>query len=146
MASLLIFVFVNLGLAYFLISLPCWIFSVVLLSFLLLLCYKKKHYNKLSNVLLLISLVFSFFAYLNSFNPSIFYILMNLSALFASLKSIYYNNIFLLISWILNAVSFGYLISGLKSLTLGIIFSIIIFLLGIKDVFSTKKIQRKSEK
>ncbi|HQD62353.1 MAG TPA: hypothetical protein PK894_01975 [Defluviitoga sp.] len=71
---------------------------------------------------------------------------MNLSALFASLKSIYYNNIFLLISWILNAVSFGYLISGLKSLTLGIIFSIIIFLLGIKDVFSTKKIQRKSEK
>jgi len=146
MASLLIFVFVNLGLAYFLISLPCWIFSVVLLSFLLLLCYKKKHYNKLSNVLLLISLVFSFFAYLNSFNPSIFYILMNLSALFASLKSIYYNYIFLLISWILNAVSFGYLISGLKSLTLGIIFSIIIFLLGIKDVFSTKKIQRKSEK
>jgi len=146
MASLLIFVFVNLGLAYFLISLPCWIFSVVLLSFLLLLCYKKKHYNKLSNVLLLISLVFSFFAYLNSFNPSIFYILMNLSALFASLKSIYYNNIFLLISWIFNAVSFGYLISGLKSLTLGIIFSIIIFLLGIKDVFSTKKIQRKSEK
>jgi hypothetical protein len=141
MTSLLIFSFVNIVVGYFFVELSYWVMSMIFLVLMLLLCYKKKHYNKLSNVLLLISIIFSFFSYLNDFIPSIFYVLMNFSAVFASLKSLYNNNLFLLISWILNAFSFGYLITNLRNLTLGVIFGVLIFLLGIKDVF-TKKIRK----
>jgi hypothetical protein len=48
-----------------------------------------------------------------------------------------------LISWILNALSFGYLISSLRNITLGIIFGVIIFFLGLKDVY-TKKVNKRN--
>ena len=141
--SLLIFCFVNIVIGYFFVNLSYWIFSTVFLVLMLIFCYIKKHYNKLSNVLLLISIIFSFFSYLNSFNPSIFYVSMNFSAIFATLKSLYGIDIFLLISWILNALSFGYLISSLRNITLGIIFGVIIFFLGLKEVY-TRKVNKRN--
>jgi len=65
--------------------------------------------------------------------------LINLSAFLAVLYTAFNKKILIILSWMLNGFSLGYIIAALRNLNLGIVFGIIIFLIGLRDVFLPKK-------
>ena len=139
MAFTLISVFINATIGLFLVDMLYWIFSLIILGIVLYISWKKSTYSKLSNFILLVGVLFSFFGYLNNFDPSYFYLLINLSAFLAVLYTAFNKKILIILSWMLNGFSLGYIIASLRNLNLGIVFGIIIFLIGLRDVFLPKK-------
>ncbi|PNR99001.1 hypothetical protein X928_08435 [Petrotoga miotherma DSM 10691] len=139
MAFTLISVFINATIGFFLVDMLLWILSLLILSIILYISWKKSMYSKLGNFILLVGILFSLFGYLNNFDPSYFYLLINLSAFFAVLYTAFNKKILIILSWMLNGFSLGYIIASLRNLNLGIVFGIIIFLIGLRDVFLPKK-------
>ncbi|MGY4687520.1 hypothetical protein [Petrotoga halophila] len=139
MAFTLISVFINATIGLFLVDMLYWIFSLIILGIVLYISWKKSTYSKLGNFILLVGVLFSFFGYLNNFDPSYFYLLINLSAFLAVLYTAFNKKILIILSWMLNGFSLGYIIAALRNLNLGIVFGIIIFLIGLRDVFLPKK-------
>ncbi|PNR99239.1 hypothetical protein X927_06140 [Petrotoga mexicana DSM 14811] len=139
MAFTLISVFINVTIGLFLVDMLYWIFSLIILGIVLYISWKKSTYSKLGNFILLVGVLFSFFGYLNNFDPSYFYLLINLSAFLAVLYTAFNKKILIILSWMLNGFSLGYIIAALRNLNLGIVFGIIIFLIGLRDVFLPKK-------
>ncbi|KUK83494.1 MULTISPECIES: hypothetical protein [Petrotoga] len=139
MAFTLISVFINSTIGFFLVDMLYWIFSLVILGIIMYISWRKNMYSKLGNFILLVGILFSFFGYLNNFDPSYFYLLINLSAFFAVLYTAFNKKILIILSWLLNGFSLGYIIASLRNLNLGIIFGIIIFLIGLRDAFLPKK-------
>lgn len=139
MAFTLISVFINVTIGLFLVDMLYWIFSLIILGIILYISWKKSTYSKLGNFILLVGVLFSFFGYLNNFDPSYFYLLINLSAFLAVLYTAFNKKILIILSWMLNGFSLGYIIAALRNLNLGIVFGIIIFLIGLRDVFLPKK-------
>jgi len=138
-AFTLISAVISATLGFFLVDTLFWTFSLIILGIILYISWKKRLYSKLGTFILLVGILFAFFGYLNNFNPSYFYLLINLSAFFAVLYSAFNKKILLILSWGLNGFSLGYIIASLRNLNLGIIFGIIIFLIGLRDAFLPKK-------
>jgi hypothetical protein len=137
-ASLLInyvagFIFINLNYWYFMLAIP------IIMIFLAI---KTKKENKITNIFLIISALFTAVGFMQDFDPTYFYLIMNLSALLSYLNSILNKKILIFISWLMNSFAIGYLISELRNLNLGIIFGIIIFAIGFREIIS-KSIKEK---
>lgn len=137
-ASLLInyvagFIFINLNYWYFMLAIP------IIMIFLAI---KTKKESKITNIFLIISGLFTAVGFMQDFDPTYFYLIMNLSALLSYLNSILNKKFLIFISWLMNSFAIGYLISELRNLNLGIIFGIIIFAIGFREIIS-KSIKEK---
>jgi hypothetical protein len=109
---------------------------------MIFLAIKTKKENKITNIFLIISALFTAVGFMQDFDPTYFYLIMNLSALLSYLNSILNKKILIFISWLMNSFAIGYLISELRNLNLGIIFGIIIFAIGFREIIS-KSIKEK---
>lgn len=139
MAFTIISIFVSASLGFFLVDLVYWLISCIIFGIITYLTFKRKTFNKLSNFIILVGIMFAFFGYINAFDPKYFYLIINISAFFAFIYEVFKRKIWIALSWLLNAFSLGYLIASLRTLNLGIIFGIIILIIGLKDVFSSSK-------
>ncbi|WP_146738345.1 hypothetical protein [Petrotoga sp. 9PW.55.5.1] len=140
MSFTLISVFASAVVGFFLVNSIAWVLSLVVLSLILFVSWKRNISSKLANFVLIVGILFSFFGSINSFDPSYFYIFINLAALFATFYEAFNKKLLIILSWALNAFSLGYIIAALRDINLGIIFGIIIFLIGLRDVFASKKV------
>jgi hypothetical protein len=137
-ASLLInyisgFIFINLNYWYFLLIIP------IVMIFLL---FKTKKESKITNMFLIISALFTAVGFMQNFDPTYFYLIMNLSAFLSYLNEIVQKKFLLFATWLMNSFAIGYLIAELRNLNLGIIFGIIIFAIGFREIIS-KSIKEK---
>ncbi|UYO99934.1 hypothetical protein OF820_12910 [Oceanotoga sp. DSM 15011] len=140
MAYTLISVLANLIIGFFLTNIYYWLPSVLIGSLVLLMAYKFDIKDKMINMLLFVSVMFSFFGYIQSVDVSMFFLLMNISALIYSISIKIEKRFILIISWGLNAYGMGSLVASLRNDNIGIIIGVIIFIIGIRDLFSTKKV------
>jgi hypothetical protein len=127
------FIFINLSYWYFMLAIP------IIMIFLAL---KTKKESKITNIFLIISALFTTVGFMQNFDPTYFYLIMNLSALLSYLNSILNKKLLIFVSWLMNSFAIGYLISELRNLNLGIIFGIIIFAIGFREIIS-KSIKEK---
>lgn len=133
-ASLLInyiagFIFINLNFWYFMLIIP------ILMIFLSL---KTKKESNITNIFLIISALFTAIGFIQDFDPTYFYLIMNFSAFLSYLNAIMSKKILLFVSWLMNSFGIGYLIAELRTLNLGIIFGVIIFAIGFREIISKK--------
>lgn len=145
MAYLISSLLINYVFGFFLVDNLIWIISLIVPTIMIIFAFKTKKENKMANIFLIISALFSGVAFIQNFNPSYFFILMNLSALFSYIYSILPKKIIIFLAWLLNSFSIGYLITELRNLNLGIIFGIVIFVIGFREILS-KSIKQQGGK
>lgn len=136
MAYVIASLLINYVVGFIFVDLNIWYLSLIIPAIMIFMVLKYKKESKITNMFLIISVLFSGVGFVQDFNPTYFYLLMNISAFFAYLNSVISKKIFIFIAWALNSFSIGYLITELRNINLGIIFGIIIFVIGFREILS----------
>ncbi len=136
MAYVIASLLINYVVGFIFVDLNIWYPSLIIPSVIIFMVLKYKKESKITNMFLIISALFSGVGFIQDFNPTYFYLLMNISAFFSYLNAVISKKIFIFFAWGLNSFSIGYLITELRNINLGIIFGIIIFVIGFREILS----------